>query len=151
MSTPNAINGKKEEAGGAVEDAVGAAADADMEEKQLLCRAVASTPTPLAAGPGSKMAAHSGVLADACCEGGRVVILNVGGQKHEVLRKNFDRYPGSRLWKLMRAESIDEILLQCDRYRVAPSNDEIPEFFFDRNYTSFVNILVGPLRPWRMP
>ncbi len=83
----------------------------------------------------------SSALAQHCCEGGRVVIVNVGGQRHEVLRKNFDRYPGSRLWRAMRATSVEEVLQHCDRYKVATSNDSVPEYFFDRNYTSFINIL----------
>ena len=75
-----------------------------------------------------------------CCEGGRIVIINVGGQKHECLRKIFinEKFSQSRLWKAMRANTVDEILTQCDRYR---SNDDVPEFFFDHNYTGFINIL----------
>lgn len=80
-------------------------------------------------------------LSDHCCEGGRVVILNVGGQRHEVLKKHFDKFPHSRLWRVMRANTVDEILLHCDRYKVATSNDGVPEYFFDRNYTGFINIL----------
>ena len=26
-------------------------------------------------------------------EGGKVVIINVGGQRHEALKKNFDKFP----------------------------------------------------------
>lgn len=74
-------------------------------------------------------------------EGNKVVILNVGGQRHEATKKNFDKFPGSRLWKVMRATTLEEILFQCDRYRVATINDDVPEFFFDRNYTGFINIL----------
>ncbi len=141
MSTPNAISNKKEEAetkngGSSKKEEEAAAAMAETEEAQPLCRAMATTPTPQASG--SKMVPH---LADACSEGGQVIIINVGGQRHEVLRKNFDRYPGSRLWKLMRTDSMDEMLLLCDRYRVTASNDSVPEYFFDRNYTSFINIL----------
>jgi len=107
-------------------------------------RAYASTPTPAAPGaPGGNVsAAHLPVLStEECSEGGRVVIVNVGGQRHEVLRKNFDKFPYSRLWRTMRAQTIEEALIYCDRYRVATSNEGVPEYFFDRNYTSFINIL----------
>ncbi len=142
MSTPNAVGGgvKKEDKNGGG-DTGNNDDNIKTEEMQPLCRAMASTPTPLTTGPGSKMASHSGLLADGCCQGGMAVILNVGGQRHEVLRKNFDRYPGSRLWKVMRADSVDEILTYCDRYRVAASNDDVPEYFFDRNYTGFASLL----------
>ena len=29
-------------------------------------------------------------------EGGKVVIINVGGQRHEALKKNFDKFPQER-------------------------------------------------------
>ena len=80
-------------------------------------------------------------LTETCCEGGKAVILNVGGQRHEALRKIFDKFPQSRLWKVIRANTVEEILHHCDRYRVSASNDEVPEYFFDRNYTGFINIL----------
>jgi hypothetical protein len=72
---------------------------------------------------------------DSSIDVSRVVILNVGGQKHEALRKNFERYPQSRLWKTMRATNVDEILRHCDRYRVLDANGGVPEYFFDKNYT----------------
>jgi len=74
-------------------------------------------------------------------EGGKVVILNVGGQRHEALKKNFDKFPQTRLWKAMRATTVEEILRHCDRYRVTEASGGVPEYFFDRNYTSFVNLL----------
>lgn len=75
-----------------------------------------------------------------CDEGGRMVVVNVGGQRHETLRKNFvhDKFTNSRLWKVMRANTVEEILNHCDRYK---TNDDTPEFFFDYNYTGFINIL----------
>lgn len=84
---------------------------------------------------------NASALVGNCCEGGKVVIINVGGQRHEALRKNFDKYPHSRLWNVMRASSVEEILTSCDRYKVAQSNDDVPEYFFDHNYTGFINIL----------
>ena len=57
-------------------------------------------------------------LTQSCCEGGKVVILNVGGQRHEALKKIFDEFPQSRLWRVMRTNTVDEILHNCDRYKV---------------------------------
>ena len=115
----NGCNKEKEAA------AAAAAAEADDDETQPLQPAVSTS-----------------ALEKNCCEGGKVVILNIGGQRHEVLRKHFlERFANSRLWKVMRANTVEEILHHCDRYKVANSNDDVPEYFFDRNYTGFINIL----------
>ena len=41
----------------------------------------------------------------------------------------------TRLWKAMRATTVEEILRHCDRYRVTEASGGVPEYFFDRNYT----------------
>ena len=41
----------------------------------------------------------------------------------------------TRLWKAMRATTVEEILRYCDRYRVTEASGGVPEYFFDRNYT----------------
>ena len=43
-----------------------------------------------------------------------VVILDVGGERFSATRATLLNYPASRLGKLMRAETIDKILEQCD-------------------------------------
>ena len=77
-------------------------------------------------------------------ESAKSVMLNVGGRKYEVLRKNLTNFPGSRLWKLVHANTKEEILRVCDRFKpgIDSEADFVPaEYFFDHNYTSFAEIL----------
>ena len=45
-----------------------------------------------------------------------VVILDVGGERFSATRATLLNYPASRLGKLMRAETIEKILEQCDEF-----------------------------------
>lgn len=77
-------------------------------------------------------------------ESAKSVVLNVGGQKYEVLRKNLTNAPGSRLWKLVHANTTEDILRFCDRYKPGSDSEAnfVPaEYYFDHNYTSFAEIL----------
>lgn len=77
-------------------------------------------------------------------ESAKSVLLNVGGRKYEVLRKNLTNFPGSRLWKLVHANTKEEILRVCDRFKpgIDSEQDFVPaEYFFDHNFTSFCEIL----------
>ena len=74
------------------------------------------------------------------------VVLNVGGQRYESLKRNFANFPNSRLFRLVHASSPEEILRYCDRfkpgYENGCANDYVPaEYFFDRNWTGFAAIL----------
>ena len=75
----------------------------------------------------------------------KVVILDVGGERFSATRATLLNYPASRLGKLMRAETIEKILEQCDEF--IPGNrltthfsfnfsilltGNIPEYFFDK-------------------
>ena len=51
--------------------------------------------------------------------------------------KLFDRFPATRLGKLMRAESVDKMLELCDEF--IPG--DVPEYFFDKNPENFPAIL----------
>ena len=62
------------------------------------------------------------------------ITLNVGGVRHEVLLKNLEKYPESRLGKIRFAKSLDEIKELCDDM----NGDEL---FFDRSFNSFETIL----------
>ena len=87
----------------------------------------------------SKMAAAAVIP-----EGSKSVILNVGGQRFEVLRKNLANFPGSRLWKIAHANTHEEILRVCDRYtagRDTEADFKPAEYYFDHTYTSFPQIL----------
>ncbi len=66
------------------------------------------------------------------------MILDVGGRRHKVLESNFNIFPNTRLGKLVRARTEEDILGLCDGFLDA----DTPEFFFDRNWHSFNSILV---------
>ena len=77
-------------------------------------------------------------------ESSKSVLLNVGGRRYEVLRKNLQNFPGSRLWKLAHANTTEEILRVCDRYKPGVDSEAnfVPaEYYFDHNYSSFAQIL----------
>jgi len=67
------------------------------------------------------------------------VILNVGGERHEVLWKNLSKLPHSRLGKIFYLKTqnkIEEIKDLCDDF-----NPTTNELFFDRNSNSFGSLL----------
>ena len=66
------------------------------------------------------------------------MVLDVGGRRHKVLESNFNIFPNTRLGKLVRARTEEDILGLCDGFL----DGETPEFFFDRNWHSFNSILV---------
>ena len=79
-------------------------------------------------------------------ESQKSVVLNVGGQRYETLKRNFANFPNSRLYRLVHATSPEEILRYCDRFKPGFENgcagDYVPaEYFFDRNWTGFAAIL----------
>merc|ERR1739848_29743 len=105
--------------------------------------AAASTEANGAASSGALIPHVSNANTD-IAESAKSVMLNVGGRKYEVLRKNLTNFPGSRLWKLVHANTKEEILRVCDRFKpgIDSEADFVPaEYFFDHNYTSFAEIL----------
>ena len=102
----------------------------------------AATKTSAAAGSSKAMVATTP-------ESAKSVVLNVGGRKYEVLRKNLINFPNSRLWRTVHANTTEEILRHCDRYTpgrdigdAGGGSEFVPaEYYFDHNYTSFAEIL----------
>ena len=67
----------------------------------------------------------------------RTVVVNVGGVSYRSKISNFSKFPASRLGKIFRAKTINEILEHCDGYK--PGNP--PIIFFDRNDQNFSAII----------
>ena len=56
--------------------------------------------------------------------------------------KNFVNFPGTRLGRLARAKTNDEILAQCDKHFPQEQTDcGMPEYFFDHSWIGFNSIL----------
>merc|ERR1711892_657975 len=66
-----------------------------------------------------------------------ILCFNVGGKRYYCMRRNFDRYPETKLGELVRCTSSSERLKLCDKF----IDGEIPEFFFDRSWKGFNDIL----------
>ena len=67
----------------------------------------------------------------------RCIILDVGGDRFIVQRSYIEKYPSTRLGKLVKSKNVNAILKYCDEY--VPGDP--PEYFFDRNPTNFGCIL----------
>ena len=71
-----------------------------------------------------------------------IVVLNVGGTRFHVLKSNFAVWPATRLSRLVRARSEEEILNLCDGFIPSLENPGGRcEYFFNRNWTTFNSIL----------
>lgn len=64
------------------------------------------------------------------------VLLNVGGQSHEILWATLGRLPHSRLGRLRQAITHEAIMELCDDYDVGENT-----YFFDRHPRSFSSLL----------
>lgn len=73
-----------------------------------------------------------------CLASSRRLTLVVGGTRHEVLWTTLARFPNSRLGRLSRCRTQEEILRLCDGFNL----DANPvEFFFDRHPSCFVSVI----------
>ena len=71
-----------------------------------------------------------------------IICLNVGGTRFHVLKSNFATWPSTRLSRLIRAQTEDEILRLCDGFvPITESTVGRVEYFFNRNWTTFNSIL----------
>ena len=66
----------------------------------------------------------------------RIVTLNVGGKKHDVLWSSLAKRPKTRLGKLAMALTHEETMNYCDSYSLDDN-----EFFFNIQTKNFRNIL----------
>lgn len=64
------------------------------------------------------------------------VVLNVGGHRHEIMWKQLEKKPLTRLGKLSRAKTHREILALTDGYSLSSN-----EIYFDRDPATFNGIL----------
>lgn len=64
------------------------------------------------------------------------ICLNVGGTRHEVLWKTIEHPPESRLGRLRRCRSNEDLLELCDDYDL-----DAMEFYFDRHPVCFSIVL----------
>ena len=67
----------------------------------------------------------------------RTVVINIGGIDYRSKISNFSKFPASRLGKIFRAKTTDEILKLCDGYIPGAP----PILFFDKNDQNFSAIL----------
>lgn len=66
----------------------------------------------------------------------RRVILNVGGIRHECLWSTLERLPKTRLGRLNKCSSSEELMQLCDDFDMDKG-----EYFFDRHPASFAVVL----------
>lgn len=64
------------------------------------------------------------------------VVVNVGGDKYEVLWKTLGKLPRTRLGRLLRCRSHEQLMSLCDDYDLNHM-----EFYFDRQSKTFSTIL----------
>ena len=74
-----------------------------------------------------------------------IIIFNVGGTKFEVLKSNFAYWPTTRLSRLVRASTKEEILNLCGKFISTSISDDgkstKQEYYFYRNWSNFNAIL----------
>ena len=69
-----------------------------------------------------------------------ILVFQVGGTEFHVMRRNFAKYPTTRLSRLIRARTTKEILKLCDGY-INRGPPHRPEFIFHRNPNFFNAVL----------
>jgi len=70
-------------------------------------------------------------------DGSDLLCFNIGGKKFFVMRKNFERFPESRLGLLVCCTNTEDRLKYCDKY----FEGDIPEYYYDMSWKGFNDIL----------
>ena len=75
-----------------------------------------------------------------------IIVFNVGGTRFEVLQSNFAYWPTTRLSRLVRAKSEEEILSLCEGFVASSTSNNRgkmnkKEYYFHRNWNNFNSIL----------
>ena len=81
-----------------------------------------------------------------------IIILNVGGTRFEALKSNFAYWPTTRLSRLIRATTKEDILSLCDGFcasSVYPGSVDKDEYYFHRDWSNF-NSILGLYRSTRL-
>ena len=79
-------------------------------------------------------------LTDQISKSEEIIAIYVGGTRYEVLKKNFAYWPTTRLSKMIRAKTNQDILKYCDGTSNATSQ-RYQEFYFRKNWSNFNSIL----------
>ena len=79
-------------------------------------------------------------LTDQISKSEEIIAIYVGGTRYEVLKKNFAYWPTTRLSKMIRAKTNQDILKYCDGTSNA-TFQRYQEFYFRKNWSNFNSIL----------
>ena len=80
-------------------------------------------------------------LTDHISKSEEIIAIYVGGTRYEVLKKNFAYWPTTRLSKMVRAKTKEDILKYCDGVSEFSSEHKPSEYYFSHNWSNFNSIL----------
>ena len=78
---------------------------------------------------------------DVILESDDIICIIVGGTKFQIMKSKFSFWPQTRLSKLMRAKTKQEMLTLCDKVIFHDKSKEPTKFVFLRNATNINSIL----------
>ena len=78
---------------------------------------------------------------DVILESDDIICIIVGGTKFQIMKSKFGFWPQTRLSKLMRAKTKQEMLTLCDKVIFHDQTNEPTKFVFLRNATNINSIL----------
>ena len=78
---------------------------------------------------------------DVILESDDIICIIVGGTKFQIMKSKFGFWPQTRLSKLMRAKTKQEMLTLCDEVIFHDQTNQPTKFIFLRNATNINSIL----------